>query len=415
MAETAIGINLKTVPSDYIESRQTFYFPKGEWQCSKCNFVYVDAWSKKKHTEVDCKKNRLIVSSANDNDDVTVAGPAISVTQNVTQSSKDVQPKIYICKCHLCGRKFTERRLLYSHYQRRHTMKDFLDGKCRPITDTDWQCYSCHFYYASTYQRSSHDTNHCVSNMAMIEKENYEYDSDLEIDLQVTGEDRFFGNLPSSSKPKTENGPKDLAEKAQPSNKCPYCDHWSDSSNFYKHIEHAHGKKLYLDARQSKQLDSDWQCEKCNFWFSQKYNRSSHDRTQSCLKNIEMAQSINYVRDPNLKLEFVVMQVPKEKDSLEPQKITYKCHLCQRRFACRKGRDMHLQNLHSMKDYLNARCARVHDSDWQCDKCHFYYAGSYSPGSHAAESCHKNIGKQNHTYIMYSIHYKHNCYYNFII
>ena len=384
---------LKTINSDYIESRQTFYFPKGEWQCSKCNFVYVDAWSKKKHTEIDCKKNQLLVSSANDNDD-----SAISVTPHVTSSPKDIQaqPKIYICKCHLCGRKFTERRLLYSHYQRRHTMKDFLDGKCRPINDSDWQCLTCHFYYANTYNQITHDTNHCVNNLAMIENENYEYDSDNEINLQVTGAERFYGNAPSSKPlPKTSDGAKDDQNRVQQSCKCPYCNSWlSGRNNLYNHIEQVHGNKLYLDARQSKFVDSDWQCEKCSFWFARKYNKSTHDRTESCLKNIELALSIDYVRDPNLNLEFEVKEVAVvSKEVLEPQKITYKCHLCGRRFVCRKGRDQHLQNLHSMKDYLNARCAKVQDSEWQCEKCHFWYAQSYSPGSHSSESCFKNMGK----------------------
>ena len=309
------------------------------------------------------------------------------------------QQKIYICKCHLCGRKFTERRLLYSHYQKIHTMKDFLDGKCRPIADSDWQCLTCHFYYQKTYQQTSHDTNHCVNNLAMIEKEKYEYDSDVEINIQVTGNDRFFGNLPSKLKTSAhflkaiENGTKD-EQKVYQSCKCPYCDHWlSERGNLYNHIEQVHGNKAYLDARQSKFTESDWQCDKCKFWFSQKYNKATHDRTQSCIKNIELAQSINYVYDSTLKLEFKVSLLVRE--HLEPKSlnVTYKCHLCQKRFACRKGRDQHLQNLHSMKDYLDARCSKVQDHDWQCEKCHFWYARMFSQGSHSAESCLKNIGE----------------------
>ena len=320
--------------------------------------------------------------------------PSTNHTSNVKETLQPPQPKIYICKCHLCGRKFTERRLLYSHYQKRHTMKDFLDGKCHPIADSDWQCLTCHFYYQKTYQQTSHDTNHCVNNLALIEQEKYEYDSDVEINIQVTGNDRFFGNLPKD-KPKMsgiENGTKD-DQKLIESCKCPYCDHWfSGRRNLYVHIEQVHGTKAYLDARQTKFTDSDWQCKNCKSWFAQKYNMASHERTQSCLQSIELAQSINYVYDPTLKLEFKVQPVSRE--TYVPKMVNYKCHLCDKRYANRKGRDAHLQAAHSMKDFLDARCSKVVDSDWQCEKCHFWYAQMYSRGSHEEKgACLKNIGK----------------------
>ena len=334
------------------------------------------------------------MSSANDNDDSANVMPSTNHTSNVKETLQPPQPKIYICKCHLCGRKFTERRLLYSHYQKRHTMKDFLDGKCHPIADSDWQCLTCHFYYQKTYQQTSHDTNHCVNNLALIEQEKYEYDSDVEINIQVTGNDRFFGNLPKD-KPKMsgiENGTKD-DQKLIESCKCPYCDHWfSGRRNLYVHIEQVHGTKAYLDARQTKFTDSDWQCKNCKSWFAQKYNMASHERTQSCLQSIELAQSINYVYDPTLKLEFKVQPVSRE--TYVPKMVNYKCHLCGKRYANRKGRDAHLQAAHSMKDFLDARCSKVVDSDWQCEKCHFWYAQMYSRGSHEEKgACLKNIGK----------------------
>ena len=334
------------------------------------------------------------MSSINDNDD-----SAISVIPTTNHTSKETppQPKIYICKCHLCGRKFTERRLLYSHYQKIHTMKDFLDGKCQPIADSDWQCLTCHFYYQKTYQQTSHDTNHCVNNLALIEKEKYEYDSDVEINIQVTGNDRFFGNLPKDkSKPKTsgtgtEN--RTTHEQIVESCKCPYCDRWFlERSGVYNHIELVHGMNAYLDARKSKFTDSDWQCDKCKFWFSRKYNIGSHERNQSCLKNIESSKSNNHVYDPNVKLEFKVESVTKQ--VLEPKSIIYKCHLCGKRLKCRKALNGHLKNLHSLKDFLDARCSKVLDSDWQCEKCNFYYARMFSRGAHESEGkCLKNIGK----------------------
>ena len=96
----------------------------------------------------------------------------------------------FAAKCHICSRYLKTKTLLYNHLRSLHTIKDYLDVKCSPMNETEWQCEKCHFWHGKEYNIGTHENSgNCEKNIALIESVDYQYDPDLNIDIMVPEEE----------------------------------------------------------------------------------------------------------------------------------------------------------------------------------------------------------------------------------
>ena len=127
--------------------------------------------------------------------------PDLQIDQ-VVDNSTDVEPispsknkdeskpkSTFAAKCHICHRYLKTKTLLYNHLRSLHTIKDYLDVKCSPLNENEWQCEKCHFWHGKEYSIGTHEkSGSCEKNIALIESVDYKYDPDLNIDIMVPEE-----------------------------------------------------------------------------------------------------------------------------------------------------------------------------------------------------------------------------------
>ena len=122
---------------------------------------------------------------ADDSSDV----PPIAISPSKTKDDSKPKPT-FAAKCHICSRYLKTKVLLYNHLRSCHTIKDYLDVKCSPLNETEWQCENCHFWHGKDYPPITHvKSGNCEKNIALIESVDYKYDPDLNIDIMVPEEE----------------------------------------------------------------------------------------------------------------------------------------------------------------------------------------------------------------------------------
>lgn len=107
------------------------------------------------------------------------------------KNKDESKPKpTFAAKCHICSRYLKTKTSLYNHLRSLHTIKDYLDVKCSPMNETEWQCEKCHFWHGKEYSIGTHENSgNCEKNIALIESVDYQYDPDLNIDIMVPEEE----------------------------------------------------------------------------------------------------------------------------------------------------------------------------------------------------------------------------------